>query len=917
MANVYDSATGFIYKLLRNATSSSAGTVKIIAYAGSSDIIKVPGTEAATTFIYVTTITGWYSNSNYYIEGIESFLDSLNGLTIKNRDGTSTGALTIKVPTSITIPKSIHIFDNNALSNTIIKSVIYDGASNLSSAVGTTASSGLVHYIPSLVIGTTVLTLKKYYKRGMTAAATVTIPETLTMTIIQGAGLASITPSVIGIAANAFEGCDKVTGVVIGINIKSIGSEAFKSSGLIGISVPITVDTEIPENAFTGCTSLEYILAGDPAKVASITSAGTNTYICSGTTDIILNNYIGTAPAVTIPSKIPSTASADNVQIIGVGCFKDLAITSVTIPTSVTSIGASAFEGCNSLTTITIPASVTSIGASALATTSPTSVIYGGSLSTAIVGTTATSGLAHYDGTTLKKYYPRAMAVGTVTIPASVTSIGANAFEGATVLTSVTIGTGVTSIGAQAFKSTGLTIVTIPASVTTIGAGAFEGCTELLSVDILRTTAFTTLGADILKSCTKLQGIKVGAAEVTITDAVFGITGTTRVYLYTGTTLLKYFPRGSPNDLHFVTDGDKHVGASDAVKFATIAAGAFSGVGQLQKLTIRGSTTIKSGAFTGCTNLYGIVVIDGTLENNSVSNSLTSSGYILVDSGTIGNGADGTNPVFPSTANTVNRVVNSGFNSTYTNLFGSGYGNRTSSSSKPVYVNGIGTDTFDKKYIDSTRYENLKNFFTSSAVVLDTSYLDSVIESDTLSDEKTDLTTTNQDLTTQLGSAGTISGGVRTGNTGVQGDLAVARDTNTGLTNTNQGLTATIAGNREDLIKSINQKVKSINFAIDEIKNEQNRNNRHSYFFSQDNYINVYRNRVALILYYIVFILLALSLYMNRESYSIVMIVVLLILFALLPFVIKYITRFAYNQFLNLLKLFYDGNVRYTNTKIE
>ena len=829
MANVYDSTTGFIYNRI-----GTTDTAKVVAYAGSSDNVTIPASVNVSG-----NVQGW-NNGSYIIDKISSFLTTLPS-NIKTTTDRTPPDLRGKVPATITIPNSITSVADGALANSIIISVIYGGSLS-TTIVGTGPTTGLAHYAD----GTT---LKKYYQRAMPSGS-VAIPNGVT-----------------SIGANAFEGSTRVTGVTIPASLTSIGAQAFKSSGLMVISIPSTVTT-IVSSAFEGCTSLEYIYAADPAKVASITSAGTNTYICSGTTDITLNKYIGTAPAVTIPSKIPSTVSADNVQIIGVGCFKDLAITSVTIPASVTSIGASAFEGCNSLTTITIPASVTSIGASALATTSLISVIYGGSLSTAIVGTTATSGLAHYDGTTLKKYYPRAMVAGTVTIPASVTSIGASAFEGSTLVTGVTIPASLTSIGASAFKSTGLTIVTIPASVTTIGASAFEGCTELLSVDILRTTAFTTLGADILKSCTKLQGIKVGEAAVAITDAVFGSTGTTRVYLYTGRTLLKYFPRGSPNNLHFVTDGEKYVGTSVDVTFATIAAGAFSGVGQLQKLTIRGSTTIKSGAFTGCTNLYGIVVIGGTLEENSVSNSLTSTGYILVDSGTIGNGADGTNPVFPSTADTAKRVVNSGFNSTYTNLFGSGYGNRTSYSSKPVYVNEIGPDTFDKKYIDNTRYTNLKNFFTSSAVVLDTSYLDSVIESDTLSDSNT-------------------------------------------------GLTATIAGNREDLIKSINQKVKSINFAIDEIKDEQNRNNRHSYFFSQDNYINVYRNRVALILYYIVFILLALSLYLNRESYSIVMIVVLLIIFAVLPFVIKYITRFAYNQFLNLLKLFYDGNVRYTNTKIE
>ena len=61
-----------------------------------------------------------------------------------------------------------------------------------------------------------------------------------------------------------------------------------------------------------------------------------------------------------------------------------------------------------------------------------------------------------------------------VTIPASVTSIGDYAFYGCTGLTSVTIPASVTSIGDYAFYGcTGLTSVTIPASVTSIGYCAF------------------------------------------------------------------------------------------------------------------------------------------------------------------------------------------------------------------------------------------------------------------------------------------------------------------------------------------------------------------------------------------------------------------------------------------------------------
>ena len=119
-------------------------------------------------------------------------------------------------------------------------------------------------------------------------------------------------------------------------------------------------------------------------------------------------------------------------------------LTSITLPSGVTSIGEYAFYGCSGLTSITFPSSVTSIGISAFE---------------------GCSGLT------------------SITFPSSVTSIGISAFEGCSGLTSITFPSSVTLIDIYAFKGcSGLTSITFPSSVTSIGGSAFEGCRGLTSV---------------------------------------------------------------------------------------------------------------------------------------------------------------------------------------------------------------------------------------------------------------------------------------------------------------------------------------------------------------------------------------------------------------------------------------------------
>ena len=137
-------------------------------------------------------------------------------------------------------------------------------------------------------------------------------------------------------------------------------------------------------------------------------AAATNTFYFNPTTGTI-TKYIESDTVVVIPSKINGVT----VETIGHGAFEKSAVTSVTIPDSVTAIPDDAFGFCSQLTNISIPNSVTFIGFSAFnSCTSLKSITLPSSLSTI-------QSYAFYNCGNLK----------TIRIPVSVTSIGNCAFD--------------------------------------------------------------------------------------------------------------------------------------------------------------------------------------------------------------------------------------------------------------------------------------------------------------------------------------------------------------------------------------------------------------------------------------------------------------------------------------------------------
>ena len=242
------------------------------------------------------------------------------------------------------------------------------------------------------------------------------------------------------------------------------------------------------------------------------------------------NTYSG---SVSVPETVTNNGTEYSVTKIGEYAFQGSAVTSVYMPESITSIGTSAFSGCQNLESVTLPESLTTFGSHAFSSCKSLKAIKIPSVVTTITDR-CFSGCSSLESVTIPEGVTDIGGVAffgcnlkALTLPESLEAIGSSAFYGNQSLKSVNIPAKVKKIEAQAFSHCGLTNLVIQEGVQTIGGIAFyENPLQKLTLP----STVTSIGGNAFGNNNNLQSIICNAVTPpTLGENAFGYNASTTV----------------------------------------------------------------------------------------------------------------------------------------------------------------------------------------------------------------------------------------------------------------------------------------------------------------------------------------------------------------------------------------------------
>ena len=455
------------------------------------------------------------------------------------------------------------------------------------------------------------------------------------------------------------EGCTGLTSLTIPAGVTINDFKCTNCTALTNINLKGSVGTEIPANAFSGCTALKSInlfesitTIGDNAfkdctsltqltMPASLASIGKYAFQNTGLTGVALQRNLTIIGKYAFDgcAELASITFSPNVTEIKEYTFNNCSkLKDITLPNGLIYIKDYAFNGCTTLGKVTIPGGVQNISPGAFKNSGLTEIILkegvmslsnnsfdGCLLLKKVTFPTTMKTIGGFSNTGIKEIAfaagaaPEAIgdyaflncdSLSTITLPNSIKSIGQGAFYDCDTLKSVTLPTSITKVAEQTFYHCNfLQNVTIPQGVTEIGFDAFAYCPKLTAISLPSTLA--TIGSNCFRG-TGLTSITLTEGITTLEYGTFANSKLTSIKLPKSLTQITsrsdgYYAGNLPNEYN---NFQKSVYISDN------QSGAFYGCKELESINLNGAvlTILGSYTFNECEKLRSIDLSSTKLE---------------------------------------------------------------------------------------------------------------------------------------------------------------------------------------------------------------------------------------------------------------------------------------------------------------
>jgi len=422
-------------------------------------------------------------------------------------------------------------------------------------------------------------------------------------------------PETLVLGATVFQDAKALVEVRLPSGLKVIPAKTFMGSSVQKIYIPNTVTT-INTQAFADCedlTTIEFEPGNDAVALTFTAATSATTSAFSGTKKLA---------TIELPDR---TAAITNYMFAGSN------VTSVKFPANATSIGNYAFANCTGLTELVLPDKIQTLG---------TYTFVGCVNLKKLVLPAGLKALPNYMCGKVEKStsflksspgYEPCSSLESITIPATVTSMGTYVFRGCSSLKEVIFEDGINlpSIGNYAFTDCGFTSFEMPDSVTTIGTNAFGGCTALKSIKLSKN--LTTIGncafgfqqasSGMLSStigheaCTSLESITIPASVKAINQYAFRDCTALKSIVFEEGSVIESFGNYAFQGSGLTSFNLPETASSK--KATTFGTSIFMNCTSLKEVYLPKTVTALNAAFVGCSLNTLVMANDG---DDDVSN---------------------------------------------------------------------------------------------------------------------------------------------------------------------------------------------------------------------------------------------------------------------------------------------------------